>query len=63
MVGEELLHVKDPGDERMLSLLVFGKIVASKEIKFATEKASLLAVWSLRKGVSIRSMGSNLMAF
>lgn len=47
----------------IISLLVFRKVLSTKVIKLANVRASLLSVWSLRKGVSIRNMGDNLLAF
>lgn len=63
VVGEELVDKSDPNDDSRISLLVFGKVMAPKVMKFASVKALLLLVWTLRKGVSVRRLGDNLGAF
>lgn len=63
IVGADLVESEDPISEARLSLLLFKKLLVSKLVGLTPVKSSLLKVRSLKKGVSIRSMGENIFSF
>ena len=63
---EDVLELEDNLDEQQeakLSLLLVGCLLSEKPLNFDALKRTLLHVWSLKEGVVIRAMESNMFVF
>ncbi|CAO2835426.1 unnamed protein product [Amaranthus hypochondriacus] len=54
---------KDDKQDEKISLRLIGRVLTEKPLNFDAFKRTMLHVWSLKEGVVIRSMGSNMFMF
>lgn len=63
VVGEDFEGVDDEDQRVQISLTLVGKLLTGKPFNFEALKRTLTSVWSLKDGVAIRAVDSNLFVF